>query len=261
MTAATDTRPAVAWVPGGSSGIGRAVALELAAAGHPVAVTGRRSGAASEVVDEITEAGGRALAVPADMSRTEDVAAGADRIARELGPIGILVHCAGTNVPQRWWSDLAVDDFRGVIDVNLNSVTAAVLAVLPGMRAAGAGRIVIVSSWAGWRFMTGAGAAYGASKAALSPLVESLNDQEGRNGICTTHLCPGEVRTPILMTKPVPPSQEEMDRMLDPADVARATRWVVEQPRGVCVDELVISPAWNRIYIDRSAVPVVPQDR
>jgi len=93
------------------------------------------------------------------------------------------------------------------------------------------------------------GAAYGATKTGLAPLVESINDQEGRHGIRATLVCPGEVATPILRTRPVPPSEEEMARMLRPDDVADAIAYVVQAPAHVCLNEVVISPTWNRIYI------------
>ena len=106
----------------------------------------------------------------------------------------------------------------------------------------------MVSSWAGWRYLTFTGAAYGASKQGLAPLVESLNDQEGVHGIRASLVCPGEVATPILRTRPKPPPQEDMDRMLKPEDVGDAIRYVITAPPHVCLNEIVIAPTYNRIY-------------
>ncbi|WAP60665.1 SDR family oxidoreductase [Streptomyces sp. S465] len=125
----------------------------------------------------------------------------------------------------------------------------------PAFRHKGFGQVVIVSSWAGWQYMSAAGAAYSASKTALGALVQTLNDQEGRSGIRATHLCPGEVVTDILRTRPVPPSEEEMARMLDPDDVAEAVSWLAGLRAKVCVNELVLTPVHNRMYVDTSACP------
>ncbi|MEV7084533.1 SDR family oxidoreductase [Streptomyces sp. NPDC093085] len=246
-----------AWVVGASSGIGRATAARLARDGYTVAVSGRREDRLAEVVREITGQGGRALAVPVDVtgpasslaSAYEQVVAGLD------GPLEVLVCSAGTNVTNRWWSDLTPDGFDRVVDTNLGAVTRAVLTVLPGFRANGFGQVVVVSSWAGWQYMSAAGAAYSASKTGLGALVQTLNDQEGRSGVRATHLCPGEVATDILRTRPVPPPEEEMARMLDPDDVAEAVGWLTGLRAKVCVNELVLTPVHNRMYVDTSAYP------
>ncbi|MBT2225231.1 SDR family oxidoreductase [Nonomuraea sp. NEAU-A123] len=238
-----------AWVVGGGSGIGRAAALRLARDGYHVTVSGRRETSLHETVEKIVAAGGRAEAVPVDVTDDDSVTAARQR----AGALDLLVCSAGTNVQNRWWSDLTSADFARVVDTNLNAVTRCVLSVLPGFRAAGSGQVIVVSSWAGWQFMSAAGAAYSASKTALGALVQSLNDQEGRHGIRATHLCPGEVDTPILRTRPVPVPAAELERMLSPEHVADVIGSVVALPPEVCVNELVVTPVWNRMYIDSSA--------
>lgn len=238
---------------GASSGIGRAVALHLAGRGHPVAVSGRDRERVDAVVAGIAEAGGTATPVAFDATQLPAVrqaAAEVDAWAGGLGTPGLetLVHCAGTNAKQRWWDDLTAGEFDRIVGTNLSSVAYAVLAVLPGMRARRSGRVVAVSSWAGWQYLSIAGAAYSASKAALRPLIASINDQEGRNGIRATMVCPGEVATPLMLARPTPPSQADIARMLQPEDLAEAVGYVVAQPQRVCVNELVVSPTWNRFY-------------
>ncbi|MFE3142562.1 SDR family oxidoreductase [Streptomyces scopuliridis] len=259
-TTATDTTgtygtpaPRGAWVIGGGSGIGRATALRLARDGYRVAVSGRREALLAETVAEITGAGGLALSVPVDVTDEDSVTAAHRAAADGAGPLEVLVCSAGTNVPNRWWAELTSGDFDRVVDTNLNAVVRCVLAVLPGFRTAGFGQIVVVSSWAGRHYMSAAGAAYSASKTALGALVETLNDQEGRHGVRATHLCPGEVDTPILRTRPVPPPPEEIARMLVPEDVADVVASVTALPPHVCVNELVVTPVWNRMYVDNSA--------
>jgi NADP-dependent 3-hydroxy acid dehydrogenase YdfG len=108
------------------------------------------------------------------------------------------------------------------------------------MRKRQRGSIVVVSSWAGWRYTGFTGPSYSASKAALGPLVESINQQAGGDGVRATLVCPAEVATPILAQRPNPPSALDVARMLKPADVAEAIAYAARQPLGVCINELVI---------------------
>lgn len=239
----------LAWVTGGATGIGLASARALASAGFTVAISGRREDKVAEAVAGLQAGGARAVGCPLDVADAGAVAEAARGLAAAHGPVRVLVACAGTNVPARYWRDLRAEDFAKVTRINLEGVANGVCAVLPGMREAGHGTIVVVSSWGGWRYLPFTGAAYGASKQGLAPLVESLNDQEGRNGVRATLICPGEVATPILRARPFPPPEQDIERMLRPEDVGDAIRYVAEAPRHVCINELVISPTWNRIYI------------
>ena len=238
----------VAWITGGGTGIGLATAQRLAGQGWHVAVSGRREAELKTACDAIAKAGGSAEAVPLDVSDAGAVSKAAEGILARNGRIDALVCSAGTNVPNRYWKDLTPEAFAKVSAINLNGVAFCVGAVLPTMRAAGGGSIVVVSSWAGWRYLPFTGAAYGATKQGLSPLVESINDQEGGNGIRATHVCPGEVATPILRSRPVPPPEEDIARMLEPEDVGDAIAYAVNAPAHVCLNEIVIGPTWNRIY-------------
>jgi NAD(P)-dependent dehydrogenase (short-subunit alcohol dehydrogenase family) len=239
----------VAWVTGGGSGIGLASAKAIGELGYAIAITGRRKDQLDRATAELAKSDIDAQSFAADVSDPAQVKSTAERIALALGPVALLVCSAGTNVSNRWWSDLEPSGFDSVIKTNLGSVVSAIVAVLPAMRAAGSGQVVVISSWAGWRHSQGAGAAYSASKTALGAVVETLNSQEGRNGIRACHVCPGEVDTPILKTRPVPPPQSALDRMLRPEDVGRAVAFVAGSPPSVCINELVISPTWNRSYI------------
>lgn len=243
----------VVWVIGGGSGIGRATAVRLARAGRTVVVSGRRADALAATVAEIESVGGKALALPVDVTDAEATKAARDEISERLGSVGTLIFAAGTNVRERWWDTLDTDSFRSVLDVNLTSAVTAVSAVLPGMRAAGGGRIFIVGSWAGWRYMSVAGAAYAASKFGLASVVESLNDQEGRAGIRATLVIPGEVETEIMKTRPVQLSAEELAAMLRPDDIAMMIENIVRLPARVTVNEVVVSGVLNGIYLRDSA--------
>jgi NAD(P)-dependent dehydrogenase (short-subunit alcohol dehydrogenase family) len=239
----------VAWITGGGTGIGRAAALALGAEGAHVVVSGRRPAELDETIDALQSAGASGGAIPLDVGDPAAVADAAAQIARRDGPVSVLVCCAGVNIPGRFWDRLELKDYRRVVQVNLDGVVNAVHACLPGMRERGAGTIIAVSSWAGREFLPIAGMAYGASKAALSPLVESINCEAGRNGVRATLLMPGEVATPILMTRPVPPTPDDFARMLQPEDLGDLVRYIAVAPPRVCIGELLVGPTWNRIYI------------
>lgn len=239
----------VAWITGGATGIGFAAAQALGAAGFKVVVSGRRSEELDKAVATLEKAGIAAEAVQLDVSNAAAVQTATDAILARHARIDALVLSAGTNVPNRSWKTLTPEAFSRVTAINLNGVAYCVGAVLPPMRSAGSGTIVVVSSWGGWRFLPFTGAAYGATKMGLAPLVESINYEEGHLGIRATLVCPGEVATPILRSRPVPPPEADIARMLQPEDVGSAIAYAVTAPPRVCINELVIGPSWNRIYI------------
>jgi NADP-dependent 3-hydroxy acid dehydrogenase YdfG len=239
----------LAWITGGATGIGLASAHALGAAGFRLVVSGRRAAELDKAVAQLGKAGIAVQARPLDVSDAAAVQAAADAILAEHGRIDALVLSAGTNVPNRAWKDVTPEAFAKVSAINLNGVAYCVAAVLPAMRKARSGTIVVVSSWAGWRFLPFTGAAYGSTKMGLAPLVESINYEEGHLGIRATLVCPGEVATPILRSRPVPPPEEDIARMLQPEDVGSAIAYAVTAPARVCINELVIGPSWNRIYL------------
>jgi NADP-dependent 3-hydroxy acid dehydrogenase YdfG len=93
------------------------------------------------------------------------------------------------------------------------------------------------------------GPGYTAAKHGVVAMSHSINMEECVNGIRACAICPAEVATPILDRRPVPPSAEERAKMLQPADLGSTIRWVAEQPPHVCLNEIIISPTWNRLYV------------
>ncbi|MDN5794365.1 MAG: SDR family NAD(P)-dependent oxidoreductase [Intrasporangium sp.] len=243
------TAPAtVAWIVGATSGVGRASALALAGPDRHLVLSGRRESLLGQLADEVTGQGGDATVLALDATDGAAVDAAAMRISAERGDVGELLFSAGLNVRDRSWADLKMGEFDAIVDTNLNAVARAISLVLPGMRSRGAGRVVVISSWAGWTYGRGAGVAYSASKTALKALTESLNDQEGPHGISACLLCPGDIDTPLIDNRPVVPDQAQRERMLTPDDVARAVAFVFGLPRHACVNELVISPIESPSY-------------
>jgi NADP-dependent 3-hydroxy acid dehydrogenase YdfG len=242
----------IAWITGGGSGIGLAGAIELARAGCHVVISGRDDAKLSAAVRQAEAAGAPTGAISSAALDVADSAA-VTRVAQDVqalhGRVDILVNSAGINFRKRFWNETDAATFNEVVAVNLNGAMACTLAVLPGMRARHEGTVINVASFAGWHYGYLTGPAYTASKAALMALTHAFNIEEGVNGLRATSLCPGEVATPILQKRPVVPSAEEMARMLQEQDLGRTIRFIAEMPAHVCINELVISPVWNRIYI------------
>jgi len=243
----------VAWVTGGGSGIGEAGAEALAADGWIVVVSGRRREALDAVVAKIAKAGGQAEAIPLDVS----VAADAEKVAGEIvarhGRIDLLVNSAGINVPKRRWDDMEIDGWNKLVEINLNGVLYCMRAVLPTMRRQRDGSIINVSSWAGRHVSKMPGPAYTTTKHAVLALTHSFNMDECVNGLRACCLMPGEVATPILKLRPVVPSEEEQAKMLQSEDLGRTIAFVASLPPRVCVNEILISPTWNRGFIQTPA--------
>ena len=184
-----------------------------------------------------------------DVTDAAAVESAAATIVSRHGQIDVLVNAAGINLPRRHWRDVDAQAWKQIVDTNLHGAMYCTMAVLPHMRARRDGLVINVSSWAG-RFGTHlTGPAYNASKHALAALTHSLNMEECVNGIRGCTVFPAEVATPMLLKRPVPPSQDDMDRMLQPQDVAATVEFVVRFPARVCVNEIVISPTWNRIFL------------
>ncbi|MCO5132479.1 MAG: SDR family oxidoreductase [Xanthobacteraceae bacterium] len=245
-----NTTGRVAWVTGGGSGIGQAGAEALAADGWTVIVSGRRKDALDAVVNGINaRPAGRAEALALDVSRNDDVIAAAARIVEAHGRIDLLVNSAGINVPKRSWADMEVAGWDKLVEINLSGVLYCMRAVLPTMRARKDGCIINVASWAGRHVSKMPGPAYTATKHAVLALTHSFNMDECVNGLRACCLSPAEVATPILKLRPVVPSAQEQARMLQPEDLGRAIAFVASQPPHVCINEILISPTWNRGFV------------
>jgi NAD(P)-dependent dehydrogenase (short-subunit alcohol dehydrogenase family) len=181
-----------AWITGGGTGIGRELALRLAAHGWRVAVSGRRSGPLEEVA---AAGGGRVHAFPLDVTDAAATAACADAIAGKLGPIDLAVLNAGKYAPFKA-KEFATEPFEDMMRVNFHGVVNGIAAVLPAMRERGRGHVAIVASVAGYSGLPLA-APYSATKAALINLAESLRFDFDRMGLRLSLINPGFVKTPL----------------------------------------------------------------
>ncbi len=249
----------IAWVTGGGSGIGQGAAVELARAGATVVVSGRRADALAETAALVKQTGGKAEAEALDTSDKQAVERTAAAILERHGRIDILVNCAGTNVPKRFFKDLSAADWDRVVGINLNGALYCTLAVLPSMRKRRDGLVIhVVSYFARYQSYLG-GAAYNASKQALCALVHQINIEEGLNGIRGCAIHPGETVTPLQKARPKPPSPEDQAKMLKMEDLGRVVRFVAESPAHVCMNEIVVTPTWNRLILGGGEMLLAPK--
>jgi NAD(P)-dependent dehydrogenase (short-subunit alcohol dehydrogenase family) len=184
----------VALVTGGGRGIGRAIAASLARAGAAVAVLARSPEQLAETAAGITAAGGRAVALPADVTERTAVEAAVAEAERQLGPIDLLVNNAGVGGPVGPLAESDPDAWWRCVEVNLRGPLLCCRAVLPGMLARRRGRIVNVASGAGTRAIPHL-SAYVTSKAALIRLTENMAAEVREAGVSVFSLQPGTVRT------------------------------------------------------------------
>lgn len=192
-----DLAKRVALVTGGSRGIGRAVAISLAEAGAAVAVNYREKKAEAEnVVKAIEDAGGKAMAIGADVSKTAEVARMVTEVERQLGPVDVLVNNAGIGII-RSVDDLTEEDFDITIAVNLKSAFLCTQAVVPGMRRRMWGRIVNISSGAA-RGAGGIGPHYNASKAGMEGLTRGYAARLVKEGITVNAVAPSLIETDMV---------------------------------------------------------------
>jgi NAD(P)-dependent dehydrogenase (short-subunit alcohol dehydrogenase family) len=187
MTSSNEMRQAagLALVTGATSGIGRATALKLAADSYTVVAHGRDEARGNEVLRQIEGAGGAARFVAADLTDPAEV----ERLANEAGDVDVLVNNAGLS----WFgptADLDLETYDRLSDANVRSAYLLVAALAPGMASHGRGSIVSVDSMAGHVGLVG-GAAYGASKGALTALSRSWAAEFGASGVRVNTVAPG----------------------------------------------------------------------
>jgi len=244
----------IAWVTGAGTGIGEAGAVALAAAGMQVVLSGRRRDKLEAVAERC---GAGALVEVLDVSDKQAVQDVAGRVLERFGRIDVLVASAGINTKKRNWHDVSLEDWDRIVRIDLDGAFYCCKAVLGAMRAQGDGLIINVSSWAGKHVSIVTGPAYTAAKHAMNAMNASINMENCIHGIRATAICPGEVATPILDNRPIPVSQEDRDKMVQAEDCGDVIRFLAELPAHVCINELTISPTWNRGYVAaaRSQLP------
>jgi short-subunit dehydrogenase len=194
-----DWKGRVVLITGASSGIGRGLAVELGRRGARLGLTARRAEELARVADEVSRAGGQALALPADVRRAEEIDGAAVRVREKWGRVDVLIANAGMSTTTAA-TRLDAAEAGDVITVNVIGVVNSVAAVLPDMLKRGDGHLVAISSLASYRGMPKSGA-YSASKAAVSTFFESLRVDLRRSGVAVTVIHPGFIRTPMTANR------------------------------------------------------------
>ncbi|HET6671112.1 MAG TPA: SDR family NAD(P)-dependent oxidoreductase [Pyrinomonadaceae bacterium] len=182
-------------ITGASSGIGRGLALELSRRGAKLGLIARRAEKLAELVREIGNANGKAIALPADVMDIDSLSAVATQLRSTFGPIDVLIANAGVGATVDA-AELKGSTVAGVINVNVLGAANSVEAVVPEMVQRGNGQLVVISSLAAYRGLPKS-AAYCASKAAVSAFFESLRLDLKPRGIDVTIIHPGFIKTPL----------------------------------------------------------------
>jgi 2-hydroxycyclohexanecarboxyl-CoA dehydrogenase len=231
----------IALVTGGARGIGRAIALALAADGRAVAVGDLLLDGAEETAAEAAEAGVPAIGVRLDVTDRASVDDTIARVRDELGPIGVLVNNAGWD-ELRPFLDTDEEFWDRVIDVNFRGMLRTTKAVLPEMVEAGWGRVVNIGSDAG-RVGSSMESVYSGAKAGVMGFTKTIAREVARSGVTANVVCPGPTRTPLLegmagtgesgekligsLERAVP-----MKRLGEPEDVAAAVAFLASDRAG-----------------------------
>jgi short-subunit dehydrogenase len=182
-------------ITGASSGIGKGLALEIAARGGRLGLVARREDVLNELVEQIRAQNGTAMAVGADVRDASAVRAAADKIRAELGPIDVMIANAGVGTTSHA-SQLDPGQVAEVININVLGSVNSVAAVAPEMIERKSGQLVAISSLAAYRGLAKS-AAYSASKAAMSSFFESLRIDLRNTGVTVTIIYPGFIKTPL----------------------------------------------------------------
>lgn len=193
----TDFLGKVAIVSGGGSGIGAETARMLGGAGASVVLSDVSLQAAESVAEEITKAGGKAAAFRADVAKEEDAAATVEFAKKTFGALHLAFNNAGIVGPEKQVGELTPEEWRSVIDVNLNGVFYGMRYQIPAILAAGGGAIVNTSSIAGLAGIANLGA-YCASKHGVAGLTKSAAIEYSKQGIRINSVHPGYILTPLI---------------------------------------------------------------
>ena len=241
----------VAVVTGASSGIGAATARALAHEGYAVALAARREERINELADEISSAGGKALAIPTDVSDPESAAALIRTAKDELGSVDVLVNNAGVMLlGPILGADL--EHWQRMVGVNVLGLMYCTHAALPIMQQRGHGHIVNVSSVAGRVARFGSGV-YNATKWGVGAFSESLRQEGANYGVRVTIVEPGFVDTELqghnenpMVREAIEKNREQIGDVLKADDIANAIVYAVQQPEHVGINEVLVRPARQR---------------
>ena len=234
------------WITGASSGIGRALALQLAAQNNKLILSARREEILRDLAADLGGKNQEAIAMPIDFSDADNALQRSEQIIAELGKVDILIHAAGISQRARV-IDAGMDVYRSVMETNYFGLIAAVKAVLPEMLLAGKGTIVAISSVAG-KVGSKNRSGYSGSKFAVCGFMDCLRAEIARSGVHCLTVCPGYVKTNIARNalqadgSRREKSTDEIDRGMDPDACAAKIITAIRQQKS----EVVIAKGTGR---------------
>ena len=230
-------RDRVVLLTGGGGGLGAAICHELAAEGAIVIAADLRSEGAEEVARGINDRGGKAIALTADVGEAAETEGVVVRALEQFGSLDVLVNNAGTDVTLPLEA-LSIEQWDRVLSTNLRGPFLLAKAVLPAMQRQGSGHIVNITSTAARRAWPNA-SAYHASKWGLLGFSHALHAELRPHGIKVTAIIVGGMKTPFLLDR-FP--DIDVGTLQDPANVARAVRFVICQPTETVIPEIMVLP-------------------
>ena len=239
MTRGIQTKVVV--ITGASSGLGEATARLLSPQGASVVLGARRVERIQSLADELTGNGGKALAIPTDVTDYDQVKKLVAAAVQTYGRIDVMINNAGL-MPQSPLERLKIDDWNQMIDVNIKGVLYGIAAALPHMKAQKSGHIINVSSVAGHKVHPNS-AVYAATKHAVRAISEGLRMEVKPYNIRTTVISPGAVDTELPNSVTEPDIAEIVRKAHEraiPADTfARAVAYAMSQPEDVDINEIL----------------------
>ncbi len=226
-------------IVGASSGMGKATAVSFHKAGAKLVIAARNEKALNDLASELGE---DVIVFPADARDVDAIEKLIEKTVQSYGRIDTLIYATGTNIPDRSLEKLTHETWEMMLAVNATGAFNCTKAVLPVMQSQKDGLIIYISSVSAKRADV-SGVSYQASKHALTGLAHGTYLEQKKNGIRTSLIMPGLCDTPLVQQRPVPPSETELKKALQPQDVADACLYVVTAPSRVRIGELVMEPA------------------
>ncbi|MCB0725457.1 MAG: SDR family oxidoreductase [Ignavibacteriae bacterium] len=227
----------IVWITGTTAGIGKALAVEFANAGHTVICSARRKGKLIQEVKAIEKSGGTAIAMHCDVSKEADVSRTVKNIIKKYGRIDALINNAGVT-EFKLFTESTVKDFDNIIGVNLRGAFLCMKAVLPGMIKKKDGQIINILSVAAITTFEYS-SIYAASKAGLKAMSEGIRKEIRKYNIKVTNIMPGATISP-MWDKDF--AERNKKRMMKAEDIARLTLDAFNQPKSLVTEDIVVRP-------------------
>ncbi|MGF6856695.1 SDR family oxidoreductase [Paraburkholderia sp. CI3] len=242
MENSIDTKVVV--ITGASSGIGEATARRLAKNGARVVLAARRVERLTSLAQEIRTAGGTAEAFAADVTSRADVEALTRFAIERFGRLDVLINNAGL-MSIAPLSDVKVDEWDRMIDINIKGVLYGIAAALPVFQKQGSGHFINVASIAGHKVFAPGGTVYSGTKFAVRAISEGLRQEVG-GSIRTTTISPGAIETELKLGTSHEASSEGLEQFYKvaiPSDtIARAIEYAISQPADVDINDIIVRP-------------------